>query len=133
MAGHIVHHRHLRFYTVRAMERSVVVAKAVQLFFTHKVSVHAAPRRGQRDASTLNELHQPINLVLVIAQYGSRSLGTLEPLVDLPDALNRPAEIRVTFSDAYHFIYVTRRAFAHGIGRIDETEIIMARRHDVDS
>src|SRR5260370_42020269 len=78
--------------------------------------------------STLNELNQPLNLVPVIGQYGGRSLSTLEPLVDLPDALNRPAEIRVTFSDADHFVYVTRRTFAYGVWRIDETEIIVARR-----
>src|SRR5260370_20595436 len=82
--------------------------------------------------STLNELTQPLNLVPVIGQYGGRSLSTLEPLVDLPDALNRPAEIRVTFSDADHFVYVTRRTFAYGVWRIDETEIIVARRHNVD-
>src|SRR5713226_7212982 len=106
MARHIVHHRHFCFYTVPAVERSVVIAKVVQLLFTHKVSVHAAPCRGECDMSSLNELNQPLNLVPVIGQYGGRSLSTLEPLVDLPDALNGPAEIRVTFSNAYHFVYV---------------------------
>ena len=45
-------------------------------------------------------------------------LGALQPFVDLPDALNGPAEIRVALGDADYLIYVACGAFAYGVGRI---------------